>query len=78
MIDRGEIDQGERQQVAAGNETFKHIAPGAVRDREQVPIIDYIDLRFDERVYVRPARERRTPATGSKTPAKSARPTQTG
>jgi cell division protein FtsQ len=29
----------------------------ALRDR--VPDIDYVDLRFDERVYVRPARERR-------------------
>ena len=27
--------------------------------RERVPEIDYVDLRFDERVYVRPSRGRR-------------------
>jgi cell division septal protein FtsQ len=47
--------------------------------REQVPAIDYVDLRFDERVYVRPARERRTPAAGTRAaPSKNSRRTQTG
>ena len=27
--------------------------------RERVPEIDYVDLRFDDRIYVRPARTRR-------------------
>ena len=27
--------------------------------RERIPEIDYVDLRFDERVYVRPSRGRR-------------------
>jgi hypothetical protein len=47
--------------------------------RERVPAIDYVDLRFDERVYVRPARETRAPAGRVKTaPAKGGRRTQTG
>jgi cell division protein FtsQ len=75
--------EGDPTLIRLGNERFverlqsyHELAPTL---REQVPIIDYIDLRFDERVYVRPARERRTPAAGSKAaPARSARPTQTG
>ena len=31
--------------------------------RERVPEIDYVDLRFDERVYVRPSRGRRQRGT---------------
>jgi cell division septal protein FtsQ len=46
--------------------------------RERVPAIDYVDLRFDERVYVRPARERRPAGGAKRTPAKIGRPTQTG
>ena len=47
--------------------------------RERVPAIDYVDLRFDERVYVRPARERGAPSGGTKRPpVKIGRPTQTG
>ena len=75
--------EGDPTLIRLGNERFverlqsyHELAPAL---REQVPAIDYVDLRFDERVYVRPARERRTPAAGAKTaPVKSARPTQTG
>lgn len=34
-------------------ESYFELAPAL---REQVPVIDYVDLRFDERVYVRPAK----------------------
>ncbi len=75
--------EGDPTLIRLGNERFverlqsyHELAPAL---REQVPAIDYVDLRFDERVYVRPARARRTPAAGAKTaPVKSARPTQTG
>ena len=75
--------EGDPTLIRLGNERFverlqayRELAPAL---REQVPAIDYVDLRFDERVYVRPARERKTPAAGAKTaPVKSARPTQTG
>lgn len=75
--------EGDPTLIRLGNERFverlqsyHELAPAL---REQVPAIDYVDLRFDERVYVRPARERKTPAAGAKTaPVKSARPTQTG
>jgi len=75
--------EGDPTLIRLGNERFverlqsyHELAPAL---HEQVPAIDYVDLRFDERVYVRPARERRTPAAGAKTaPVKSARPTQTG
>jgi cell division septal protein FtsQ len=46
--------------------------------RERVPAIDYVDLRFDERVYVRPARQGQASGGAKRAPAKSARPTQTG
>lgn len=75
--------EGDPTLIRLGNERFverlqsyRELAPTL---REQVPAIDYVDLRFDERVYVRPARERRTPAAGTKAGSvKSARPTQTG
>jgi cell division protein FtsQ len=75
--------EGDPTLIRLGNERFverlqsyRELAPAL---REQVPAIDYVDLRFDERVYVRPARERRTPRAGTKSgPVKSARPTQTG
>ena len=74
--------EGDPTLIRLGNERFverlqsyHELAPAL---REQVPTIDYVDLRFDERVYVRPARERRTPAAGAKTAPKGARPTQTG
>jgi cell division septal protein FtsQ len=73
--------EGDPTLIRLGNERFverlqsyHELAPAL---REQVPTIDYVDLRFDERVYVRPARERRAPAAGAKAP-KAARPTQTG
>lgn len=37
--------------------------------RERVPDIDYVDLRFDERIYVRPAGGRQSPVTGLKSRA---------
>jgi cell division septal protein FtsQ len=36
-------------------QSYHELAPAL---REQVPAIDYVDLRFDERVYVRPARQK--------------------
>jgi cell division septal protein FtsQ len=48
--------------IRLGNERFAErlqsyheLAPAL---REQVPAIDYVDLRFDERVYVRPSRKK--------------------
>ena len=75
--------EGDPTLIRLGNERFverlqsyRELAPAL---REQVPAIDYVDLRFDERVYVRPARERRTPAARTKeAPVKRVRPTQTG
>ena len=74
---------GDPTLLRLGNERFverlqsyHELAPAL---RERVPVIDYIDLRFDERVYVRPARDVHSPPTGAKTaPAKGGRPTQTG
>ena len=56
-------------------QSYHELAPAL---REQVPTIDYVDLRFDERIYVRPAREGRTPGGSSKARSKGGRPTQTG
>jgi len=74
--------EGDPTLIRLGNERFverlrsyHELAPAL---HEQVPAIDYVDLRFDERVYVRPARERKTPAGAKTAPVKSARPTQTG
>ena len=74
--------EGDPTLIRLGNERFverlqsyHELAPAL---REQVPTMDYVDLRFDERVYVRPAREGRTPGAGVKTAPKVARPTQTG
>jgi cell division septal protein FtsQ len=74
--------EGDPTLIRLGNERFverlqsyHELAPAL---REQVPAIDYVDLRFDERVYVRPARGRRTPGATKGAPAKGARPTQTG
>jgi cell division protein FtsQ len=74
---------GDPTLIRLGNERFverlqsyHELAPAL---RERVPAIDYIDLRFDERVYVRPARNGQSPSAGAKTaPAKGGRPTQTG
>ena len=75
--------EGDATLIRLGNERFverlqsyHELAPAL---RERVPAIDYVDLRFDERVYVRPAREGQSPLGGAKrAPAKSGRPTQTG
>ena len=44
-------------------ESYFDLAPAL---RDQVPEIDYVDLRFDERVYVRPAKG--TPKTRKRAP----------
>jgi len=74
---------GDSTLIRLGNDRFVErlqsyyeLAP-ALRDR--VPDIDYVDLRFDERVYVGPVREGRSRPSREKTaPAKRGRPTQTG
>lgn len=75
--------EGDPTLIRLGNERFAerlqsyHELAAALRER--VPAIDYVDLRFDERVYVRPAREGRAPGAGSKAaPARGGRRTQTG
>ncbi len=72
--------EGDPTLIRLGNERFAErlqsyfeLAPAL---RERVPEIDYVDLRFDERVYVRPSKDR--PRTGTKTAPKTGRPTQTG
>lgn len=75
--------EGDSTLIRLGNERFVErlqayyeLAPAL---RESVPAIDYVDLRFDERVYVRPARGGKAPPRGTKTaPAKGGRPAQTG
>lgn len=44
--------------------------------RERVPAIDYVDLRFGERVYVRPSKK--TAPAAARTPGKRGKQTQTG
>ncbi len=75
--------EGDPTFIRLGNERFverlqsyHELAPAL---REHVPAIDYVDLRFDERVYVRPARERRRRRRQQGGAGKErARPTQTG
>jgi cell division protein FtsQ len=75
--------EGDPTLIRLGNERFVErlqsyfeIAPAL---RERVPVIDYVDLRFDERVYVRPAKEGPAPPAGAKpAPAKGGKGTQTG
>jgi cell division protein FtsQ len=57
--------EGDPTLIRLGSERFVErlqsyfdLAPAL---RERVPAIDYVDLRFDERVYVRPAKKRATP-----------------
>jgi cell division septal protein FtsQ len=64
---------GDPTSIRLGNEHFVErlqayfdLAPAL---REQVPNIDYVDLRFDERVYVRPARTRAESSITAKSPA---------
>ena len=42
--------------------------------REQMPDIDYVDLRFDERVYVRPRSNRGRARRGGETAGRGGRP----
>jgi cell division septal protein FtsQ len=51
-------------------QSYFELAPAL---REQVPAMDYVDLRFDERVYVRPAKDR--PPAARKGPSKTGRTT---
>jgi cell division protein FtsQ len=75
--------EGDATLIRLGNERFVErlqsyyeLAPAL---RERVPAIDYVDLRFDERVYVRPARRGHAAPAGTKAgPAKRGRPAQTG
>ena len=75
--------EGDPTLIRLGNERFVErlesyfeIAPAL---RERVPAIDYVDLRFDERVYVRPSQQGTPPPAGAKTaPAKGGKGTQTG
>jgi cell division protein FtsQ len=71
---------GDPTLIRLGNERFVErlqsyfeLAPAL---RERVPVIDYVDLRFDERVYVRPGKDRR-PAEHKSAP-KAGRTAQTG
>ena len=64
MVRLGEDDFAQRLQ------TYLELAPAL---RERVDGIDYVDMRFDERLYVRPANSgRRNPAAKSGTDAGSA------
>ncbi|HKY23435.1 MAG TPA: FtsQ-type POTRA domain-containing protein [Vicinamibacterales bacterium] len=56
-------------------QSYLEIAPAL---RERVPEIDYVDLRFDERVYVRPSKSRTSPVGAKTAPAKGGKGTQTG
>ena len=74
--------EGDSTLVRLGNERFVErlqsyyeLAPAL---RERVPAIDYVDLRFDQRVYVRPAPEGQRPPPVKSRPAKRGRPMQTG
>ena len=57
-------------------QSYLEIAPAL---RERVPAMDYVDLRFDERVYVKPAKDA-APVGRQKARAeqRAARGTQTG
>lgn len=65
--------EGDPTLIRLGNERFwerlqsyLELAPAL---RERVPAIDYVDLRFDERVYVRPSQGGApAPRTGAKRP----------
>ena len=52
-------------------QSYVDLAPAL---RERVPSIDYVDLRFDDRVYVRPAGSGRATEISSKTPVNKTRP----
>lgn len=75
--------EGDQTLIRLGHERFVErlqsyfdIAPAL---RERVPAMDYVDLRFDERVYVRPVQKGAAPRAHRKAgPVKGARATQTG
>ena len=73
--------EGDPTQLRLGSERFVERLQSylelAAALHEQVPAIDYVDLRFDERVYVRPAQPR-APRGGRPRQAKRAREIQTG
>ena len=54
--------------------SYLEIAPAL---RERVPAMDYVDLRFDQRVYVKPSRNASQPAP-QKRPERDSKGTQTG
>jgi cell division protein FtsQ len=74
---------GDPTLIRLGNERFVErlqsyfeLAPAL---RERVPAIDYVDLRFDERVYVRPSKQRSARPGGARgAPVKRGKGTQTG
>jgi cell division protein FtsQ len=73
--------EGDPTLIQLGNERFVErlqsyfeLAPAL---RERIPEIDYVDLRFDERVYVRPAKGR-AGSSGNKVAPKPGRPAQKG
>jgi cell division protein FtsQ len=64
--------EGDPTLIRLGSERFVErlqsyfdLAPAL---RERVPAIDYVDLRFDERVYVRPAKKRPAPRSRAASP----------
>jgi len=70
--------EGDTTLLRLGNEKFVErlqsyleIAPAV---REQMPAIDYVDLRFDQRVYARPAAPARSGSTQGRGTAPSAKP----
>ena len=75
--------EGDPTLIRLGHERFVErlqsyfdLAPAL---RERVPAMDYVDLRFDERVYVRPAHKGTAPRARTKAaPAKGGKGTQTG
>ena len=77
---------GDPTSIRLGNERFVERLQAyfdlARALREQVPNIDYVDLRFDERVYVRPARREAVEAPVTvkprPSPQKRGKGTQTG
>ena len=51
-------------------QSYLELAPAL---RERVPDIDYVDLRFEDRIYVRPARTARSASAPASAPSASAR-----
>ncbi len=68
--DRAVIELGA-DQFLARLQTYLELAPAL---RERVPDLDYVDVRFDNRIYVRPAAKSVRTAEAAKAPAKAASP----